>query len=170
MQLTKAQERSLDVRRARGYGPSPMPNDRDRVIQELMRAVSGPGSLAEVLRVIHPRSSDVLAAFASRMATLAVRTGDAGTARDGLAVVQLAMATTQDFREVVPARTLLYRALEVVGADPDFEFRKAHQALPVPMEEALVKFADRDPQDRSLQAMLYHEEGEGGNFRFVCDW
>ncbi|MFJ9953422.1 hypothetical protein [Kitasatospora sp. NPDC091207] len=170
MHLTKAQERSLDVRRAHGYGPIQMPSERDRAIQELMRAASGPGFLAETLRVIHPRSSDILSAFAKRMATLAVGTINASIARDGLAAVQLTRANTRDFREAVPARTLLYRAFAIIVANPDSEFRKAHQALPVPMKETLVKFADREPRDRSVQAMLYHEESKGGSFRFVCDW
>ncbi|MEV0194454.1 hypothetical protein AB0I39_38775 [Kitasatospora purpeofusca] len=167
MQLTKDQDRALDVRRADGYGPSPIPNDRDRVIQEVMRAASGTGQLAEVLGAIDPSSSDVLGAFAKRMATLAVRTRDISAARDGLAAVQLAMASTRDFRETVPTMALLYRALEIIDADPKTEFQRAHQPLSVLLEHNLLDFAARDPQKRSLQSMLYREEGEGDNFRFV---
>ncbi|MET8699819.1 hypothetical protein ABZW10_13250 [Kitasatospora sp. NPDC004723] len=169
MRLTKAQDRALNPRRANGYGPRSIPNDRDRALQEVMRAASGPSRLAEVLPLMHPDASEILGAFAGRMATLAVRTQDVQAARDGLAAVQLAMATTQDAREIIPRMALLYRALELIGADPAAEFRTAHQPLPVALSHDLPGFAARDPEIRSLRSMLYHEEGEGADFRFVRD-
>jgi hypothetical protein len=109
----------------------------------------------------------VLAVFAERAAALAVRRQDSLDLRAGLLAAVAAHATTDDPREVIPAFALLYRAAELTGQDPAAEFGTAARLTGSPVPLA---FLDRDPRDRTIQAMGYEESEDEQGFRFRRTW
>lgn len=59
-----------------------------------------------------------MAVYAERMATVAVRSRSVEAVRTGIYALGLAIASTDDFRKVLPVAALLYRSAERLGADP----------------------------------------------------
>lgn len=158
---------------AGGYGRRPLPDPLDTDVRGFLSALSGPVEFAAAgdgLRENAVLAAQVLAVFGERAASLAVRAKDPAMIRDGLTGTALACALTDDAREVVAPMALLYRAAELIGADPDAEFHAAVRRAGNPQaERALTAFPRRSPADRAPGAMYYFERQDADGFRFVFD-
>jgi len=160
----------LDPANNEGYGSARLPNGRDEEIATLIRQIHGPSEFAEAKRALSSGHGTVLSAFAERMASFAVRGTSLQSLREGLAAEQLALAVVGDYRDSLPALSLLFRACELLGADPGAEFASvAVQASP-PDDQPLLDFLERDEEDRSLTSMGYVEDHDEEGFRFERTW
>lgn len=156
-----------------GYGQRAIPDPLDEELRSFARSISGPDQFAEARELLTPHAGTaarVLAVFGERMASLAVRGQDVGVLREGLAGTALACALTDDPREPVAAMSLLYRAAELIGADPDAEFTAtARSGGNTAATQALTAFTRRTAADRSPAAMYYVEGCDADGFRFVFE-
>ncbi|ONI74202.1 hypothetical protein BWI15_12690 [Kribbella sp. ALI-6-A] len=151
------------------YGPQDLPSARDGQIRDLLVRAVGEMSFEE-LKALMPLGADgVLGSFAERAASIAVRHQDVRELRAGLLAAAAALDLTDDPREILPRLSLLHRAAEMIGNDPAVEFRQADQVLKGKAPE-LVKFLERSPFDRSIQAMAYEEGNDKHGFRFLRTW
>jgi hypothetical protein len=147
-----------------GYGPKPLPSTRDGQIRDLvLGAVGDPAAFERFTAHLPHRADRALTAFAERSASLAVRRGDPVDVRAGLLAAVAACQVTDDVREVIPAFALLYRAAELIGADPSVEFGTAARRVP-------LAFLERGPRERSIQVMAYEETEDEQGFRFRRTW
>jgi hypothetical protein len=152
-----------------GYGRTELLSPRDEQIGELLLSTADSLPFEEMM-LLMPRGADgVLAAFAERAASIAVRHQDARELRAGLLASALALALTDEPREVLPRLALLYRAAEMIGNDPRHEFSSAND-LTGGKAPGLVDFLERSPRDRSIQAMAYEEGDDKQGFRFLRTW
>ncbi len=160
-----------DAKRARGYGPLPLPHALDREISSYLRSVDDERRFNDVRLAIQAfGTGTVLQAYAERMASLTVRTTDAGLLRLGLLALALAASTGDDGREVLPVAGLLYRAACLIGASPGAEFASVMGVADPSSSAFLGRFLERDDLDRIVTAMGYSEAQEPDGFRFVRNW
>jgi hypothetical protein len=152
-----------------GYYSQPIPSDRDHQIRASVRSVRDSKTFDAFLVAMPHRAWQVLTLFAERMAALAVRRRDVDDLRVGLIAVQLALASTDDEREVIPVLSLLYRAGELINADPTVEFRRV-ASLSADQNGALSTFPSRNTRDRSIEAVAYIERNDADGFRFERTW
>lgn len=101
------------------------------------------------------------------MATLARREGSPEHLRIGLAAAGLASGTG-DQREAMLVLSMLWRSADVLGLDPEAEFRSAAERLD--MSQALLAFGARDPEDRTIEAMGYVEVEDELGFHYERTW
>jgi hypothetical protein len=149
-----------------GYGREDLSCARDDQIRKLILDLTQSRSFEEVTRLV-PRYADrVLSAYAERAASLAVRRQDDAELRAGLIAAAIALALTDDQREVLPAVALLYRAATMVGRDADREFAAVND-LTGDCAPELVAFTRRAPRDRMIQAMGFDEGADENGFRFI---
>jgi hypothetical protein len=158
----------LEPRRNAGYGRQVLPSARDEQILLLMGDVTAPAGFARALAAQPLDSWRVLNVFAERAASLAVRLGDPALLAAGLTAFALAAEAAGDERDVLPALSLLWAAAEMIGRSPHTEFRRAAE-LTGRSGGPLRAFAERDPADRSIQAMGYETADDGG-FVFRRTW
>ena len=145
-----------------GYGDSPLPSYRDGEVSKIVAVLFEEGSGVE-LRLDHV---DVLLAFAERMASLARRTGSHRELITGIRAAALAL-TVGDQRDGVLVLSLLWRTTEVLGIDAASTFRST--ALDVGSSQ-LDEFADRLPENRSIESMGYVEIEDEDGFRYERTW
>lgn len=151
------------------YGRDTLPSARDRQIRDLLLGAADSASLEQVKRLMPGDADRVLNAFAERAASIAVRHQDARELRAGILAAAIAQAITGDLREPLTALSLLYRASEMIGHDPNSEFAAAND-LSGGRAIGLLDFLRRSPEDKTIQAMGYEEGDDKGGFRFVRNW
>jgi hypothetical protein len=160
-------------RLANGYGPRAIPDPLDTELREFADEIVEPGPFAEArARLVENATptARVLAVFGERMASLAVRGPDVGVLREGLTGTALACALNDDSREIVTPMSLLYRAAELIGADPDDEFAKAaRRSGNAAAAEAFAAFTRRSAADKSPSAMYFVEGRDEDGFRFLFE-
>lgn len=160
----------LSISRSKGYGTRRLPCEQDEAIRRLIRQVRGPHDYSDVVSSIPADAWIVLATFAERMASLAVRHQDARDVEDGLVAAQLALSLTDEPREVLPVLSLLYRACEMVGAQADAEFASAASLTGADRKGPLASYPDRGHDDRTIEAMGFQEGNDEVGFRFIRTW
>ncbi|WP_420118207.1 hypothetical protein [Micromonospora sp.] len=159
----------LDPKRNVGYGREEIPSVRDGRIRDLLVGVMGRGALDQVKRQMPHGADDVLAVFAERAASIAVRHQDVRELRAGILAVVISQAIADDPRESIAALSLLYRAAELIGHDPNSEFAAAGDVLGGGVS-GLLEFLRRSPEDKSIEAMGYEEGDDGRGFCFISNW
>ena len=160
-----------DRKGTQGYGKFPLPSPLDKVMADFLSGITNPADFAEhraALQATVPGT--VTLAYAERMASLAVRRQDKKSLRSGLVAVALAWLLVDDHREVWPVMALLYRAAEMVGADPAAEFAAAGTLGGADVATALAEFAARPAPDRSIADMGYEPGDDAQGFRFLRTW
>ncbi|MFJ8689860.1 hypothetical protein [Micromonospora wenchangensis] len=120
-------------------------------------------------RLMPAGTDDVLTVFAERAASIAVRHQDVHEIRAGLLAVVISQEIADDPRESIAALSLLYRAAEMIGGDPNSEFVAASNAVGGEVG-GLLDFLRRSQEDRSIEAMGYEEGDDQGGFCFVSNW
>ncbi|MBG6065770.1 hypothetical protein [Micromonospora ureilytica] len=151
------------------YGRDSLPSARDGQIQDLLLEVADGAEFEQIKRLMPGGADRVLNAFAERAASLAVRHQSARELRAGILAAAISQAITGDPREPLAALSLLYRASEIIGHDPNSEFATAND-LSGGRANGLLDFLRRSPADKTIQAMGYEESGDEGGFRFVRNW
>ncbi|GIM94676.1 hypothetical protein [Paractinoplanes toevensis] len=99
----------------------------------------------------------MLSAFSERMASLAVRDHSQPELRAGLIAAQLAFVLTDDIPELLPAISLLYRASDMIGADPIREFLAVAELAGNPPDSSLARFLQRSPEKKRIERMGFAE-------------
>ena len=159
----------LDSEYVHGYGPSPLPNEIDNEVEQLIdasfRATGGDTLVAELTET----HGLVLLAYAERMASLAVREGRVDIVSRGMKALHIASRLV-DEKELLPILALLHNSATMLGADwpslipatPGFGENR--------FKESCERFLARTDADRSIQAMGYIESEEEGGFRYIRTW
>jgi hypothetical protein len=137
----------------------PYPTALDEAVEAVIQgflAVS-PAGRQDLIAELEPteRQSQVLLAYAERMATQAVRDADPLLARAGL-IATLLEAEHNDTRESIIVLTLLHDALHKAGADPCREFEEVADLAPGSPATALIRaFPGRSAENLTLESMGY---------------
>lgn len=157
----------LELDRNHGYGPRPIPSDRDSEIETVVRRGLSPEGYGELRSGVRPEHQAVLRAYAERMASLAVRRQSAEPL--GAALVALALGGLDDgSREALLILPLIYRSAELLGEDPAALFRQAAVRVGETAAGELGRFLGRD--DRSIRSMGYVEGADEDGFRYRRTW
>lgn len=168
--LTSRDLDPLDVRSNAGYLDRPLPSPRDDEITALLDRARHDGQLVRLVELARPGQDAVLGAFAERMASLAVRTGDPAMVRHGLLSAAIAIvAPDVDVREVLLILPLLWHSAARLELDPATEFQATAEEFP-PAATQLRQFVARKPQDRRIEVMGYVESADDGGFRYARTW
>ncbi|MBQ1021705.1 hypothetical protein KBX71_28035 [Micromonospora sp. D93] len=159
----------LELNKNVNYGRDKLPSARDGQIRDLLLGAADGAAFEQFNRLV-PRGADrVLNAFAERAASIAVRHQDARELRAGILAAAITQAIAGDPRESVAALSLLYRASEMIGHDPNLEFAAAND-LSGGRASGLLDFLRRSSEDKTIQAMGYEEGDDKDGFRFVRNW
>jgi hypothetical protein len=156
----------LDPSLNEGYLDERLPSGRDKEITRLIAAASDGGRLRELAGQLSETHVPVLLVFAERMASLAVRLGDAEVMRQGLMAVCLSFGVA-DRRDALLVLPLLWRTAERLRLDPAAELMAVHQAVGC---EELARFTARRPEDRTIASMGYVETRDDDGFRYERTW
>lgn len=168
--LTSGDLDILDPKSNSGYLVRPLPAPRDAEITALLDAARDNGQLVELAELVRPRQDAVLRAFAERMASLAVRTGDPVPLRGGLLSAAIAMAAPDaDGREVLLILPLLWHGARRLELDPAAEFAATAELVPA-AATGLRQFTAREPADQRIEAMGYVESADDDGFRYARTW
>ena len=158
--------RSLAAQR---YASGRVPGPRDDEISDLISTVASRSDFDNLASGIDLAIARILNMYAKRSASLAVRTGDASWVRLGL-VAALLSSTVEDYREIARTNSLLFRAAELVGADPVQLFESAAAVASSEEAEVARLFAHADESARSISVMGYTEGSDSDGFRFISTW
>jgi hypothetical protein len=162
----------LETKANHGYGPKPIPIERDFEINEFLDAViaASPEERADLIASLDALHAPVLRAFAERMASFAVRQRSSEPLRRGLLALALGGAA-DDEREMIMVLPLIYRSAQLIDADPDSLFGETSQALGGGTASELIRdFPARSVEDRSLTAFGFTEGRDADGFRYVRTW
>jgi hypothetical protein len=110
-----------------------------------------------------------LLAFAERMASLAVRTGNPQLVREGLEALAFG-AGLVDIREAILILPLLYQSLRKLDVDATNYFAGAIGLGDAQFDSVLREFPNRDEENRSIEVMGYIEGRDQDGFRYVRTW
>jgi len=151
------------------YRPESIPGDRDADIALLISTIQTCEQFTEVTQGLKLSTAHILLGFAQRAASYAIRINDVTWTRHGLMAAQLTLGE-EDTREVLVIYSLLYRALELLDADPMNIFEESARRAPHKFGAVTMEFAQRDAADKSIAAMGYVESEDRDGFKFVCTW
>jgi len=148
------------------YRPRKVPGPHDSAIAAELGRVDSAESFETLASSIDLAVGRILNAFAYRMATFALRRQGQAWIRYGLVAAQLAMMVDDD-RGVLPSYALLYRSAELIGVEATILFTEMSFMTESPMRETPAQFANRAPEDRSIEAMglILVNEPDGPAFR-----
>jgi hypothetical protein len=158
----------LKVDQNKGYGPLPIPNERDAQISSLLRDWM---ALDESSRVASSRQlskdcGSTLRAFSERMASLAVR--ERKSEHILLGPIALGLDGWRgDWRDNVIVLSLLYDAPLRIGVSPDELFLQAAKFLPEKVADAYKSFLHRTDHDKSIEVMGYLAGVDADGFRYI---
>ena len=156
---------TLRLKPGERYLPLPIPSPRDEELIRLLTRSSAPLLEDEV----RPEHAQVLLAFAERAATLAVRRRDTSVLTAGLKA--LTLAADLDARDATILLPLYFDAAMRLDSDPAVLFATAVVSAPKDgVAASLRSFANRSPEDRSLEAMGYVASADSDGFRYQRTW
>ena len=154
-----------------GYGRRPLPDPLDSVPQSVVQSyLAAPPEEREFLSCLSSASCQVLAAYAEREASLAVRNQSPAVLRLSLLALGLSALTSQDGRESVSVLSLPWRSAELLGLNPESTFEDVAALLPDSPRRFIRAFAGRPAPDRTLDAFGYREAKDAGGFRYERTW
>jgi len=158
-------------RRYDGYGPAKLPCGRDREVQVFVDQLrrDGPRAVAAALAAISEEGRRVLRAYAERMASLAVRTGEVEQLERAIVAVVVGGLDDNAY-EALMAMPLIEDGARRVGIEPPELFEKAAAIVGHPGTINLVRWLSRKPEDRSLASMGFVESADKDGFRYRLDW
>ena len=133
-------------------GECPLPSERDEVIAALLDRIAQHPDVPAVRSVLNREQGDVLAAFAERLASLAVRDPHNGPMhlRRGLLALGLAFGTAPDYRDVMLVLPLLWRSAQILGLDPEHEFTEMGRIVGGLGKQHFDAFITRSEWDRRI--------------------
>jgi hypothetical protein len=156
--------------RFKAYGPSPLPNSRDDLVDKVIdRAVAGgPPAVAAISKTASESGRRVLRAYARRMASLAVRRrSDQLLVRATIAVVMGGL--DQGALEGLMVMPLIEHSAGLLDAHLPSIFEQAGQVVGHPGTVNLMVWLTRKPEDRTLACMGFVVSSDEGGFRYKSD-
>ena len=151
------------------YGPAPIPDVRDSVVAEFLDRVQAgdPAAQAELTAGPSDRGKSVLRTYAERMASLAVRRGDAGPLVPAL-VALVAGGLDRGEREALMVMSLIDHSAGLLGVDlPDIFGRAAAAGtMSAEAQQGLTAWLARSPADRLPAAMGFAVSSDASGFRY----
>jgi hypothetical protein len=154
-----------------GYGRRPLPDSLDSVPQSVVQLyLAAPLEEREFLSCLSASSCQVLAAYAEREASLAVRNQSPAALRLSLLALGLSALTSHDGRESVSVLSLPWRSAELLGLNPEGTFEDVAALLPDSPRSFIRAFAGRPAPDRTLDTFGYREGKDAGGFRYERTW
>ena len=162
---------SLASDRTNLYGPRPIPDPIDDEVRELVRSVDeADWETRKVLfGLMNAHHGWVLLAFAERMASLAVRTGNPQNVSEGLEALAYG-AQFIDLREAILIMSLLYRSATKLNLDAVVLFDEAARLGDADFAAVARTYPSREEHSRSIAAMGYIESDDHDGFRYVRTW
>ncbi len=139
------------------YGPAPLPCDRDIFVAAFVERQCRIGD-----KDVSQDISDVANAFASRMATFLLRSGNILFARSAAAGIEVALGGPDNREPLSPAVQLLYALEQHSLAIPESVTKEFPD-----FDGFWQRFTARPPEARSLNAFFYAVEDDGTGLRFV---
>lgn len=170
--LTMSSDAGLEVLEPeanQGYLPRPIPDPCDNEISDLLRRTIEQQTVAVFTRLVQRGHGIVLATFAERMASAAIRNTDPTTLRLGLIALLLSYRSA-DSREALTIFPLFCDALQKLGLDQTLFVSEIRSTIGDQLADPFVEFLKRSERDRSLEAMGYSEGTDSGGFRYVRNW
>ncbi len=153
---------------ADGYLYWPLPCPLDEELSRIVRTFADLPSNErdKVSESFHVRYSDVLRAFAERMAILGVRENSSERLFDGLVALVIENFRL-DYRETLLVLSLLYHSAVKISADPEDLLARA-ESLAAPEAAKLLRVFIQDPS--SIDEMGYVEGVYEGDFWYYRTW
>lgn len=169
--MTQGQEPTtplfLDPRENTGYLAQPLPVARDTEICAFVSEAYGTAAAPNVIRDSLSRDhASVLLVFGERMASLAVRRSDPSILDCALKAVCLAL-TVGNSREGLLVLPLLWHSAELLRLDAPAVFDRAGREGGC---LGLTEFAQRRPEDQTIESMGYVEDRDAEGFRYRRTW
>jgi hypothetical protein len=161
----------LTSRESVAHGPRPIPCPLDRKVEHVVAWYENADETgrAALRERITPRAASTLSAYAERMASHAVRRGDAAVLRRALLAAAIGWYH-EDPRESMLILPLFYDAASRLGIEPEPLFEDAAVAAGLPPDGALASFPQRRPEDCTLACMGYRTGADDDGFRYQRDW
>ena len=150
------------------YGPAEFPDARDAVLDEYVAQLraGGPPAVQEACARVSQRGRDVLAAYAVRAASRAVRDSDPECLIRGLVAVVVG-GLDENGREALLHMPALEDACRRLGLEPGDVFGDAAAAVGHPGTVNLALWLARAPEARTLECMGYGVREDESGFRYV---
>ncbi len=152
-----------------GYGPKQIPDPIDSDVELLVNTVGKlpKERLETVAGNMSLRHSQVLLAFAERMATLAVRCHDRKPLVAGLLAIRLAQ-TSSYMKEVMPILSVILDAAARLNISSTELVQEP--SIDGSFRSFLSEFEKRPPETRNIDAMGYKLEDVEGGPRYLRIW
>jgi predicted enzyme related to lactoylglutathione lyase len=156
----------------RGYVDAAIPSARDAQLAAYLQRLVAADDTArgQAADALGPSYTATFVAFAERMASRAVREGDASPAELGLWALALTWRRSKDVTTAIPPLGLLYDAARRVNADPAALFRKVAAVCPADVAPVLTDFAQRDDLDEIAEEMGFAVRSDRDGFRYRRTW
>lgn len=156
----------------RGYVDSAIPSARDAQLAAYLRQlVAGDAATRDhAADALGPSYTGTFLAFAERMASRAVRDGDAAHAELGLWALALTWRRSKDVTAAIPPLGLLYDAAKRAGADPAGLFHRIAAACPADVGPVLRDFSQRPDLDEIAEEMGFAQGRDRDGFRYRRTW
>lgn len=157
----------LEGKNNHGYGPLPIPQQRDFEIETLLRAYMTLDATARQAEssTFTQGQQLTLGAYSERMASLAVRKHDEELIFLGLLALSVD-GWRWEWRDNIIILALHYDACKRIGVNPDVMFKKAAALLPPAAAKELAAFSTRTEHNKSLEAMRYVAGSDADGFRY----
>ena len=152
----------------RGYGPAPIPDRRDEVLDGYAARLrsGGPAAVAAAAAEVSEMAQRVLRVYGERAAARAVRERSTELLICGLVAVVVGGLHRND-REALLPMALLDDAAARIGAEPRAVFAAAAAVVGNPGEINLMLWLGRAPGDRTPQAMGFTPVDGPDGFRYT---
>lgn len=154
-----------------GYGRLPIPQPRDQQILDLLQEWSErrQSPSHEGVTRISEGTAQTLVTFAERMASHAVRQGEASVLSAALLALRLA-EDAADRREVIPILSLIHDAAARIPVSPESLFEAAANSGPFAESAMLKGFLRRASADQQIELMGYSVGADSEGFRYQRNW
>ena len=157
----------LSQERFRAYGLAPIPDERDDAVATFVTALMtcGPDCVTAVVGRVQYSAMSVLQAYAERMSSLAVRTGDGRRLPDCLVAVYVG-GLCQGENESLMSLALIDDAATRLQIDLKEVMARATLVLGSGAEEPWTAWLQRSRHDRSIEAMGFVASEDQDGFRY----
>ena len=158
-------------RRFDGYGSCLLPSALDQEVQVFVDGLSRGGPPVVALAIAHATEAGqrVLRAYAERMASLAVRQGDAMLLQRALVAIVVG-GLYRNEREALLVMPLIEDSAKRIRVQPSVLFEEAAGIVGHPGTANLVLWLGRKSENRELLSMGYVVGADAGGFRYVRTW
>ena len=155
-------------RRFTGYAPANFPDSRDAEVDDFVDGLcrAGPGAVQAVAPRLSEKGRQVLAAYAERAASRAVRDMDPDRLTHGLVALVIA-GLDHNSLEALLRMPLFEDASRRLGVEPSDLFEDVAGIVGHPGSVNLMVWLARRPEDRTLDSMGFSVGNDKSGFRYV---